>query len=216
MRKPAKKEPWSRDEDLTLVENVHQLNHENYTKFLPGRTIKAIRARIRTLGLQGAAATFNGYSYTTTELAAILGVPRRTLWRWVLSGMFKDVDRCPVLDNAAQRDNPEARYRIPTASVDEFLTEYPMLFSVKTFPPMQKGGVNHRQTLIEAMPDSWVTVPQAARILGWANRTVTAWAAEGKLPGRRVLGVWYFKRYAVEDLRVRRFRHDSDRSTRAA
>src|SRR5579872_326223 len=212
MRKPAKKEPWSRDEDLTLGENVHHLNHENYTKFLPGRTIKAIRARIRTLGLQGAAATFNGYSYTTTELAAILGVPRRTLWRWVLSGMFKDVDRCPVLDNAAQRDNPEARYRIPTASVDEFLTEYPMLFSVKTFPPMQKGGVNHRQTLIEAMPDSeHATAREFPFRCPRCHRAVGPPEYAGGLRHSDP-GVWHGLDerlpmiYAVEDLRVRRFR----------
>jgi hypothetical protein len=215
MRKPKNHaKAWTSEDDLLLIENVHRLSCNNHRKLFPGRTLGAVRIRVYHLGLAGQGPTHNGLSYTSRQVADAVGVGLGVVYRWIRLGMLHGVEeREPLCAKPGElKPNRPMKYQIPHPSVDDFITEYPMLFSLPSFPPTPLWGpCNHRQTLIEARPDRWVTCHEAARLLRCDESTIRKQARKHRLVGRKVLGSWYFRKFDLESARVEglwRTRHD--------
>ncbi|MCA1593058.1 MAG: helix-turn-helix domain-containing protein [Acidobacteria bacterium] len=128
--------------------------------------------------------TRNGLCYTTSELAAVLGVGERLARLWVSSGLFDGADRCPAWRGK------RGRWRVPVASVEVFLQTYPMLLAFLPAPP--PGYEDHRPVLARARAESdWITVPEAARRMRVHQEAIRRLARDGDIVAVQVRRSWW-------------------------
>lgn len=185
---------WTREEDDILRQAAPTLRYRQMAGILPGRTLKAVRARLIKLGLYQATARNRG-TYTVPEVSRILGVCEGTVRDWVRYGKLR-CERVPSLKVQVGRGG---RIVITDADLDAFITEYPFLFSLASFP---EGP--HKGTLIMARPQDWLTRGQAARSLGICVHHLDWLARQGKIPFRQFGRPRFFHRRDIEHYRDHR------------
>lgn len=188
---------WTREEDDELRRLAPYLTYNQLGRILPGRSNKAVRARLIVLGLYAATARNVG-GYMLQDVAAILGMPLGTVTDWVRFGKLPCSRAASFKTQHARGGGVKIVFDV---DLDTFITEYPFLFSLATFP---EGP--HKATLIMARPQDWLTLRQAARLLGLSRHPLTEAVEAGTLTCRRWGPQLFFHRRDIE-----RFRHDRAR-----